>query len=153
MLIYIQYMYSTCTCSSLYQSQPKISNFMFPCRAAELEILVTDMERANQRAVSAEKQVESLQSLQSTSIRVTSTPDKVGMASCSSNNSFTIQCRSPLIGWSWSWSYRLETKRLVSECTWLLCMLIVFASTYTLYKGCFSASCVDVKVNSFEWLE
>ncbi len=47
-------------------------------RSAELDILMTDLERANQRAASAEKQIETLS--QSTSSQVTSAPDKVGGA-------------------------------------------------------------------------
>ncbi len=39
---------------------------------------MTDLERANQRAASAEKQIETLS--QSTSSQVTSAPDKVGGA-------------------------------------------------------------------------
>ncbi|XP_064392801.1 protein CASP-like [Halichondria panicea] len=44
-------------------------------RSAELDILMTDLERANQRAASAEKQIETLS--QNTSSQVTSAPDKV----------------------------------------------------------------------------
>ena len=50
-----------------------VDNF---CRAAELDILVTDLERANQRAAAAEKETEKLQHVASNR-QTTSEQDKV----------------------------------------------------------------------------
>jgi hypothetical protein len=46
------------------------------CRAAELDILVTDLERANQRAAAAEKETEKMQHMASDTYSATE-QDKV----------------------------------------------------------------------------
>ena len=48
------------------------------CRVAELDILVTDLERANQRAATAEKETEKLQHLASDR-QTTTEQDKVNL--------------------------------------------------------------------------
>ena len=52
---------------------------MVLCRAAELDILVTDLERANQRAAAAEKETEKLQHMASDT-RSATEQDKVKLS-------------------------------------------------------------------------
>lgn len=92
-------------------------------RAAELEILMTDLERANQRASSAEKEMETLLQ-QSTSQTITIAADKVHMYTC-------------LLCWPCGQGNRMENKsrvrgsqgeRLLVGCTSLMGNTLLVAS-------------------------